>query len=166
MGILHLANELRLLRCTFTVSNGSLEQQEVEAHSDENGVNWAACLQHLVENIEAGEYFQALASRGVEALLWPGSAGAFKQGGSETENRAWFNSQKIRIKEFVSNQVNLHFPRFCDLFCFARTVFESVGEFEAGYTVIVKCISFSRVKLRPRNGLPECDIMHRKWTIG
>nr|XP_024385943.1 tetratricopeptide repeat protein 27 homolog isoform X2 [Physcomitrium patens] len=105
MGILHLANELRLLRCTFTVSNGSLEQQEVEAHSDENGVNWAACLQHLVENIEAGEYFQALASRGVEALLWPGSAGAFKQGGSETENRAWFNSQKIRIKEFVSNQV-------------------------------------------------------------
>lgn len=99
MGILHLANELRLLRCTFVASS----PQEI-VQSAGNELQWGDCLQTLVDLIEAGEYFQALASQGVAALL-----GSSTQEADGPETKAWFSAQKLRIKALVSNQVN-HYP--------------------------------------------------------
>ena len=116
MGILHLANELRLLRCTFVASRDNESATHVEsreASSDGNQdaeLNWDTCLQDLVEQIEAGKYFHGLASQGISALFGSGSSDSFKQGDSQAENKAWFSAQKVRIKALVSDQVNPHFP--------------------------------------------------------
>jgi len=114
MGILHVANELRLLRCTFLASQESFAQQGTESDGNQGEkLDWDVCLQTLVNSIEAGEYFEALASQGVAALLGPGTCGSsFIRGGGESENKAWFNSQKDRIKAIVSNQVKLLFVVF------------------------------------------------------
>jgi hypothetical protein len=110
MGILHLASELRLLRCTFVASQDSesaSHEESSQAHSD-GELNWDTCLQDLIGQIEAGEYFHALASQGVSALLGAGSSASFNQGGSQAENKAWFSAQKSRIKAIVNDQVTLH----------------------------------------------------------
>ncbi|KAG0561788.1 hypothetical protein KC19_9G091800 [Ceratodon purpureus] len=109
MGILHLANELRLLRCTFLASHDAQSRSGVESPQTNGGdVNWDVCLQELVEQIEAGEYFHALASPGVAALFGGGgsSVGLFRQGGSQDENKAWFSAQRDRIKGIVGDQVS------------------------------------------------------------
>lgn len=104
MGILHVANELRLLRSTFLASHVPFPQHDEENQGDE--FQWDACLQTLVDLIEAGEYFQALASQGVATLLGLGSSGSsFTPRGAESVNREWFGTQKVRIKALVSNQV-------------------------------------------------------------
>lgn len=102
MGILHLANELRLLRCTFVAS---VPREIVQSARREGGneLQWGDCLQTLVDLIEAGEYFQALASPGVAALL-----GSSTQEADDRETKAWFSAQKLRIKALVSNQVNYY----------------------------------------------------------
>lgn len=113
MGILHLANELRLLRCSFVASEDSEAASHLDLSqgaSDANGnseLNWDVHLQNLLKQIEAGEYFHALASQGVSALFGGGSSGLFQQGGSAAENKAWFSAQKVRIKALVSDEVNL-----------------------------------------------------------
>lgn len=109
MGILHVSTELRLLRCTFVASHESGSQAPRDDRNQDVEMDWGFCLQNLVDLIEAGEYFQALVSPGVSALLGRGSPGSFQQGGGESENKAWFNAQKVRIKALVSDQVKLRF---------------------------------------------------------